>query len=150
MNFSQCFQYYSVVWIKSRSTWKQKIWLRYLDLLDLLFRERLRELKFKYSFSKAPYHIYEWLWMVLFGTKNTTKLKIILHKVQIRMESFTFSPNFQIEKKNLRVLYILARIFFPESSRSIKLPKKFLENIMVNFFQNFHFCKICLKWAQNG
>ena len=42
------------------------------------------------------------------------------------MESFTFSPNFQIEKKIFATV-ILARIFFPESSRSIKLPKKFLE-----------------------
>ena len=76
-------------------------------------------------------------------------LKIILHKVQIRMESFTFSSNFQIQKKNFETV-ILSRIFFPESSRSVKLPKKFLENIMVTFLQNFHFCKICLKWAQNG
>ena len=77
--------------------------------------------------------------------KNLTIiLKIILHKVQIRMESFTFFPNFQIQKKTIETV-ILARIFFPEPSRSIKLPKQFLENIMVNFFQNFHFCKICLK-----
>ena len=80
----------------------------------------------------------------MFTRKMFANSKIILHKVQIRMESFTFSPNFQIEKKNFETV-ILARMIFPESSRSIKLPKKFLENRMVNFFQNFHVCKICLK-----